>query len=167
MESIRQGDVEILSKGLDMALFCYNEEWQKSKTFEKKAMYPITIIPVFFTLISFFIDTLHKPVIENYPHLTFCIALTIFVCYVVICTLLILMNKPNKGKATPPWVFCRLLDETYSMSSYYQYWISQIIEEGNILFHINEYKSRCLTKIYALFLIIIFLFMIIVTLSYF
>ena len=70
MENITQSDKEVLDKGLEIVIYRYNEELKRSKTFNKSAMYPLSIIPLIFTIISFFLKT--QDVIDKHPSLFFC-----------------------------------------------------------------------------------------------
>ena len=170
MENVNQSNIDILSKGLEIVLNRYNEELKRGKTFNKRAMYPLSIIPVIFTLISFFIETLQRPIVDNHPSLTFCIVLIICLLYVVICMCFVKITIPKKDtmvSASSPDDFCKDLDKTSSIVAYYQKLIPRYLEDYYILYQRNIKKGWYLKCMNFLFLIIILLFMVILTLSYF
>ena len=170
MENISQKNLGILSKGLEIAINRYNEELKRGETFNNRAMYPLSIIPVILTLISFFIDILHKPIIDNHPRLVFCIVLMICVLYVLICVYFIKITIPKRNiqmTTSYPEVFCSNLDSAQSIVAYYQQLIPQYVEDSNTLYEDNEKKGQYLKRMNILFLIIILLFMVILTLTNF
>jgi MFS family permease len=170
MENVSQSNIDILEKGLEIAFNRYNEELKRGKAFNKRAMYPLSIIPVIFTIISFFLNNLQNFLIEKHQSWIFCIVLIICILYVLICVCFIRITIPKSYRmisASSPKVFCKNLDETLSIVAYYQLLIPQYVEDYNTLYKNNEKKGRYLKYMNILFIIIILLFMIILTLTYF
>lgn len=170
MENVSQSNIEILSKGLEIAINKYNEEVKRGETLNNRAMYPLSIIPVILTFISFFIDILHKQIIHNYPRLVFCIVLMICVLYVVICVYFIKITIPKEHisvTASYSKVFCSNLDNSPSIVAYYQQLIPQYVEDFNTLLYNNNKKGLYLKSMNILFLIIILLFIAILILTIF
>ena len=53
MPTIYQNNCEILKKGLDITLLRYNEQLKKCDSFNERARYPLYVMPIVFTILTF------------------------------------------------------------------------------------------------------------------
>lgn len=168
IRKISQSRKEVLDKGLEMALFKYNEELKKSESYNSRAMYPISIISFMLTFSSFFIKDKQLFTINTF---NFLIALVILVLFVILCLLFVEITKPIKiieKKTCPePTYYYEMLNNATSKSDFVNYLITIYTEDHNIIFGINNRKGKYLKYMNFLLSIIIILFIIILYSQYF
>ena len=160
MENISQSKIEVLDKGLEIVLIRYNEELKKSNSFNKRAMYPISIMPIISTILIFLLKFLKMKTDTN---LLF-IVLIIFLLYAIIYGHFIIITIPRKVKlesASSPKYFYEHLNKANSIAEYYKILIQQYEKDYQTLCKKNEKKGNYLKYMYLLFSITILLYMLI------
>ena len=166
-DKISQPKEEVLNKGLEMALFKYNEELKKYDSYNSRAMYPISIISIMLTFSSFFIKD--KQLFTN-NSFNFVIALVIFVLFVTLCLLYVEITNPNDiNKNTCPETdyYYNKLNSVESKSDFVKYLITIYTEDHQEYFNINKRRGKYLKYMNILLSLIIILFLIILYSLYF
>lgn len=87
INSINTENDEVLNKGLEHAIFRYKEELEKYHKYNKRAMYPLTVITFLITVLSVLPQKSFLPSIDSFctPILFFSV-LVVLVCFIGITT---------------------------------------------------------------------------------
>ena len=165
--TILQSDKDVLDKGLEIAIFKYNEELKKYDSYNSRALYPISLISILLTITSYFIKDIK--LIDINPFLLGASG-AICVLFVSICLLYILITKPYKidrQTCPEPKYFYGKLDDVKSKNEFSKYLITIYTEDHQSYFEKNKHRGKYLFYMNVLLSIIIILYLIIIYSLYF